>query len=371
MHLGNTGRGATDATARPSVEDRRARIALAALRAGRDHGLGPAIAEHGVRAVARKRAQHVDVDAILEATSKAGAHIVVPGDPQWPSQLDDLDQRAPLALWILGEASLRLAALRSIAMVGARASTGYGIDISRRWCSDLVDAGYAVVSGGALGIDAAAHRAALDCGGVTVCVLACGVDVPYPRQHEALLARIADGGVLVSEAPPGTPVRREAFLARNRLIPALTAATVVVEAAARSGTMSTANAAVALGRPLLAVPGPVTSTMSLGCLDLIATGTAALARDAHDVIAAAEGRSVEHGVPHRALDLLEPVQRVVFEELPSGIGISPDRIAAQSGMRLTGVLAALGALERSGWAEHDSSGRWRVSRTARLQRLRP
>lgn len=352
----------SDIRASRSEEDRRARIALASLRAGRDHGLGAVIDEQGVRAVALARARHVDVDAILDATARAGASIVVPGDAQWPSQLDDLEQRAPLALWVLGEASLRLAAVRSIAMVGARASTAYGVDVCQRWCGDLVDEGYAVVSGGALGIDAAAHRAALDCGGITICVLACGVDVSYPRQHEALLARIADGGVLVSEAPPGTPVRREAFLARNRLIPALTSATVVVEAAARSGTMSTANAAVALGRPLLAVPGPVTSTMSLGCLDLIATGTATLARDARDVLAAAQGRGVDHAVPVRTIDLLDAAQRVVLDELPARTGVLPDRIAAQSGLRLEVVLAALGALERSGWAARDSSGGWRVSR---------
>ena len=353
------------------MNERSARIALACVTRPQDAAVAAAIKEQGVIAVAEQRAKNFDVDSIMAATQRAGARIVMPGDLEWPTQLNDLDDEAPLALWVVGDADLRLLAVRSIAVVGARASTSYGETVCRRWCGEFEEAGFSVVSGGAYGIDAAAHRGILDAGGVTACVLACGVDVAYPRAHEGLLARIADGGVLISEAPPGTQVRRHAFLSRNRIIPALTRATLVVEAAARSGTMSTARHAESIGRPVLAVPGPVSAVMSHGCLDLIAAGTARVARDAADVLAAATGKSAEHSAPTRDLDALDQVQRVVLEELPRRSRVSPSQIALRAGLPIPVVLAALGALRSRGWAECDSSGGWRVSRldaATKLQR---
>ncbi len=193
-----------------------------------------------------------------------GGRLVVPGDLEWPRQLEDLGDLAPWALWVRGTVDLRLSALRSVAVVGARAATSYGTHVASTLGSDLAASGWAVVSGGAFGIDAAAHAGALAARGVTVAVLACGVDVAYPPRHDALFARIAADGLLVSEVPPGAAPHRTRFLVRNRVIAALTRGTVVVEAALRSGSLSTAHEAERLGRPVLGVPGPVTSTMSQG-----------------------------------------------------------------------------------------------------------
>lgn len=342
-------------------DERHARIALACAIAPETTTIVREIREKGAVAVARRHARHVDVDAVRAATERAGARVVIPGDREWPTQLSALEDVEPIALWVRGDADLRLTVLRSIGVVGARAATAYGESVCRRWCSDFVEADYSIVSGGAFGIDAAAHRAALDAQGATVCVLACGIDRAYPRAHEALLERIADQGVIVSEMPPGTPVRRGTFLARNRLIPGLTAATLIVEAAARSGTMATAHHALRVGRPLLAVPGAVTASMSAGCLDLIVDGRASLARGAGDVIAAAEGRPVDVLVPQLPLDGLDAIQRAVFEELHRHRGVSVDHVARRTGLTIPAVLAALGGLERAGWADRDSSAGWRVS----------
>ncbi|MDF2576486.1 MAG: dprA, partial [Agromyces sp.] len=158
---------------------------------------------------------------------------------------------------------------RSIALVGARAATGYGEHVTMEASAGLVDRGFAIVSGGAYGIDGMAHRAALASRGVTVAFLAGGVDRFYPLGHEALLARIADTGAVVSELPCGSAPTKWRFLQRNRLIAAAADATVVLEAGMRSGSLNTAGHAAALGRPLGAVPGPVTSPASAGCHRLL------------------------------------------------------------------------------------------------------
>ena len=155
-----------------------------------------------------------------------------------------------------GAADLRLLALRSVAVVGARACTAYGEEVARTWSAELAADSWCVLSGAAFGIDAAAHRGALAASGPTVAVLAGGVDVPYPRAHVALLARIADEGLVVSEVPPGESVRRQRFLSRNRVIAALGRATLVIEAAERSGTTATARAASAIARPCSRCPAP-------------------------------------------------------------------------------------------------------------------
>ena len=235
-----------------------------------------------------------------------------------------------------------------MALVGARASTAYGEEIARRWAGALASEGWSIVSGGAFGIDAAAHRGALGAGGTTVCVLACGVDIAYPTAHEALLARIADDGILVSERPPGAPARREAFLWRNRLIAALSRATVVVEASLRSGTTSTANHASAFGRPVLAVPGPVSSPMSAGCHALIASGQAVIADGVDAVLAAVEGTSRTGQIPRLARDGLDERSAAVLEEIRPRTPMAPAALASASGVPLPATLAALGRLEALG-----------------------
>ncbi|MFN8126082.1 MAG: DNA-processing protein DprA [Candidatus Nanopelagicales bacterium] len=208
-----------------------------------------------------------------------------PDDPGWPRQLADLEHDTPRRLWITGAGDLRLLAVRSVAIVGARNATSYGLQVAARLAADLAGAGWTIVSGGAFGIDAAAHRGALAAGGATVAVTAGGVDVPTPRSHAALFAQIVDAGAICSEAPPGRTPQAFSFLRRNRLIAALTRVTVVVEAGARSGALNTAEWAQTLGRPVCAVPGPVTSPMSAGTHRLVQEGQARLAVDADDILA--------------------------------------------------------------------------------------
>ncbi len=218
--------------------------------------------------------------------------LIRPATAQWPQQLVDLDSSAPSRLWTSGAGDLRLLALRSVAIVGARNATPYGMTVAGAIAAELTAAGWLVVSGAAFGIDSAAHRGALAAGGSTIAVMAGGVDVPVPRSHAPLLARINDQGLLMSEYPPGTRPRKHSFLERNRLIAALSRATIVVEAGSRSGSLNTADWAATLGRPVLAVPGPVTSPMSRGTHRLIRDRSATLVQDADDVLTALAEPSV-------------------------------------------------------------------------------
>src|SRR3954451_15574531 len=227
--------------------------------------------------------------ADLRQAERCGARLVIPEDDEWPGYLlhaltlataeepEDPQHQAertkalvpPVALWVRGQPRLDELADRSVAIFGSRAATAYGEHVAGEFGYHLAERGWTVVSGGAYGIDAAAHRGALAAEGPTVAVLACGVDRPYPAGNGALISRIADSGLLVSEWPPGAAPHQHRFLVRNRLIAALTRGTAVVEAAARSGAVATANRARKLGKQLMAVPGPVTSAMSVGCNELL------------------------------------------------------------------------------------------------------
>jgi DNA protecting protein DprA len=189
----------------------------------------------------RVRLPSADPEADLTVCAKLGGRMVCPGDPEWPTQLDALEDRAPYGLWLRGPADLRFGCLRSIAVVGARAATSYGTRVAADMGAELSGRGWTVVSGGALGIDAAAHRGALAAGGTTIAVLANGVDYAYPPRNDGLLNEIGDSALLVSEWPPGTTPTRLRFLVRNRVIAALTNGTVVVEADIRSGALNTAK----------------------------------------------------------------------------------------------------------------------------------
>lgn len=314
----------------------------------------------------RARLSLVDLDSIREKSAARGVRLVMRGDAEWPSQLDDLGAARPYVLWVLGSPNLRLAALKSVAMIGARASTPYGEHIAREWSSQLSDQGWLVVSGGAYGIDAAVHRGALSAGGLTACVLATGIDVAYPRAHEELLARIADTGLLVSESPVGVQARRQRFLTRNRVIAALTRATVVVEAALRSGTTSTANSAFTLNRPVLAVPGPTTSPMSAGCHHLIREQTATLAADWPDILEIlgvgqsqwTSAGSAHGAVPSRPTDVLSELQARVFDAFPGARSIDQQQLLVESGVGTHALLGALGTLEMLNFVERSDDG-WR------------
>jgi DNA processing protein len=242
-------------------------------------GLRPALARW------RSRLPRVPASAALARHAARGIRLICPGEPGWPAQLDDLGSARPCALWVRGAADLRASCKQSLAAVGARAATAYGKHAATCIAADLAGRGWAIVSGAAYGIDAAAHHGALTVGGVTVAVLACGPDVPYPRAHAGLLADIAARGAVVSECPPGYQPSRRRFLARNRIIAALARGTVVIEAAERGGTLATARHTSDLTRPLMAVPGPITSATSAGCNALIREKRAACVASAADIIA--------------------------------------------------------------------------------------
>jgi DNA processing protein len=232
----------------------------------------------------RPRLVRTEALARLRAARSVGARVLVPGDPLWPAGVDDLGAHAPLVLWCTGSAEALAALPRSVAVVGARAATGYGEHVTAELSSGLVDHGMAVVSGGAYGVDGAAHRAAVGSGGRTVAFLAGGVDRLYPSGHSELFARMRRDGAVISELPCGASPTRWRFLLRNRLIAAVSAATVVVEAGARSGSLNTANHALALERPLGAVPGPVTSVSSSGCHRLLRESGAVCVTSADEVM---------------------------------------------------------------------------------------
>lgn len=227
----------------------------------------------------------------LERADVEGIRWIDPEDPAWPTKLSVFDSPdyvgesgSPIGLWVQGGGDpAALFSGKTLAIVGARGCTAYGAERANDLAADSTLAGYTIISGGAFGIDAAAHRGALAAQGATVAVMPCGVDVDYPRAHASLLNQIADTGLVVSEYEPGCPPARHRFLNRNRIIAGLSDATVVVEAATRSGSMKTLDWANGIGRPAFAVPGPASSAVSAGPHTAIRTGRAALATSANDV----------------------------------------------------------------------------------------
>jgi DNA processing protein len=245
------------------------------LRHGPAGALGRVLAQGDdpdLRARWRARLPGADPHRDLAVLRRFGGRLVVPGDSEWPEGLDLLGGRRPFCLWVRGPHDLAAACSRAVAIVGARASTEYGDTTARELAFGCAERGVAVVSGAAYGIDASAHAGALSAAGLTVAVLACGVDRPYPRGNGPLLDRIALDGLIVSEVPPRSSPTRNRFVHRNRLIAALASATVVVEAGWRSGASITAREAGGLGRSVGAVPGPVTSAASVGCHRLLRDG---------------------------------------------------------------------------------------------------
>jgi DNA processing protein len=237
-------------------------------------------------ALSQWRRQLIDLpaDGGIADAHRAGIRLICPGDSEWPSALDDLEAARPCALWARGASDLRACSHPAVAVIGTRAATAYGVHVATEITADLAACGLTIISGAAYGIDAAAHKAALAVGGLTVAVLACGPDISYPREHAELLQQITARGLIVSEYPPGHRPTRTAFLARNRIIAALAGAgTVVVEAPRVSGALNAARYARRLSRPLMAVPGPVTSAASTGCHELITSGAATCVTCAADV----------------------------------------------------------------------------------------
>lgn len=239
--------------------------------------------------------------SILDDGERLGLGVLIPGDEAWPEALADLGDHAPFALWAKGDATLLSAPLRDrVALTGARAATGYGEHVATELAFGLVQGRQQIVSGGAYGIDAAAHRAALAAHAPTIAVMPGGLDRLYPAGNQDLLERIGKSGLLVSELPPRTPPTKWRFLQRNRILAALSGAVVIVEAGYRSGSLNTASHAAGLGRPVGAVPGPVTSPASAGCHRLIREGIAGIVTDVSDIDALlqrGEGSSARGLIP--------------------------------------------------------------------------
>ncbi|MFB7333560.1 DNA-processing protein DprA [Streptomyces adustus] len=374
--------GPTDGTD-STDDDLHARVLLTRVIEPGDEIGGRWVREHGVREVARRlrdgpplpgvsaqrwaglraRAERAEPARDLAAARAAGVRFVPPGTGEWPGPLDDLGDARPLGLWLRGRPSLRIWALRSVALVGARACTPYGAHMAADLAAGLAERGWVVVSGGAYGIDGAAHRGALGAGGATVAVLACGVDRTYPRGHTALLTRIADQGLVVGELPPGdhpTPAR---FILRNRVIAALTRGTVVVEAACRSGSLVTARAAQRLGRHTMAVPGPATSALSAGAHELL-RGDAVLVTDAAEIVEQVgemgELAPVRRG-PVLPRDLLEPAARRVLAALPAHRAAAAGEIARGAQTTEDDAIARLYELRALGHVERHGDG-WKLTR---------
>jgi DNA processing protein len=341
---------------------------------------------------ARRRSADPEVD--LAAAERNQIRLLTPEDAEWPhfafAALARCAERRvaqwqagqrtrpgrgelipPLALWVRGAGSLRSVGVRAIAVVGSRAATGYGERLATDFSYHLARQQVVVVSGGAYGIDAAAHRGALAADGVSVLVSAGGLDRPYPSGNQALYERTAERGLLVSERPPGSAPHRQRFLSRNRIIAALGTATLVVEAGVRSGALNSAGYARDLGRPVLAVPGPVTSAMSVGCHRLLqrVEDPAQLVTSVEDVLGfcgnelvetvpetappdaavpgpaapgtASAGRSRARPAGYDALDL---AARTVLDGFPARRVVTEAELARLSGQPIQQVLAALPVL---------------------------
>jgi len=331
--------------------------------------------DKGLSADAAGRMVEVDPERDLERAAAREIRFVVPGDDEWPDQLDDLEVAEPVSemrgrpfgLWVRGPVRLDSLA-RSVAVVGSRSATTYGEDVARGIGAELARDERPVVSGAAFGIDQAAHRGALALRGPSVAVLACGVDRTYPAAHRDLLDHHAAHGAIVSELPPGCAPMRMRFLARNRLIAALACGTVLVEAATRSGALNTAAWTDSLSRPLMGVPGPVSSAQSQGVHHWIRTGAAALVTGAADVLEVV-GSSGEHlrdepRAPARPRDRLSRRHQQVLDAVPVHRPAPLESLARTAGLALDDTRGALAELLRHGFVEQVPTG-WRLGEAAR------
>jgi DNA processing protein len=370
--------------------ERLARVALGKLTEPGDARVAQLVAELGaVRLHDLLRGEHeadglptevaarlagLDPARDLDRAATLGVRYVMPGDAEWPAQLDDLmraevlDERGgpPLGLWVKGPRGLD--ELRhSVAVVGARSATTYGAEIAAAIAGTLARAGHPVVSGAAYGIDHAAHRGTLAASGATVAVLACGVDRAYPVAHKELLDHLGRTATVVAEVPLGCAPTRGRFLSRNRLIAALTLGTVVVEAASRSGALNTANWATRLNRHLMCVPGPVTSAQSQGAHHLIRVGAATLVSHGDEVLELV-GEAGTHLVPaprapSRPRDKVSARLQRILDAVPLAQPAPVDSIASTAGLGLIEVQSALRRLHRLELVE-SAPGGWRLAPAA-------
>ena len=360
-------------------DERRARMRLSQLVEPGDERLGAALSNgNAVTVLARIEGgdeslpgvQHyrarlsLNPDEPQRRLTEVGGRFLIPGDGEWPTQLMALGTAAPVGLYVVG-GELRVAAARSVAMVGSRAATDYGAVVASEIATDLALRGWTVVSGGAYGIDASAHRGALASGGSTIAALAFGIDTVYPRGHTDLFDRIkTEGGALVAELPPGSTPTKPRFLLRNRIIAALTRGTVVVEAQIRSGALNTAAHARRLGRPVMVVPGPVTSANSVGCHKLARDDEAArIVTDAAEVIeeVGLVGELAERPDPlARVRDGLDPTSERVLEAMPAETPIDALTLSIAAGVAPDAVRGTLLRMVAAGLVREHPGGYLRV-----------
>jgi DNA processing protein len=369
---------ATRPPSRLERDERWARVAWAFLVEPEDVGVTGVLRECGaVEALVRLRAgqlparagwevrlPELDLDAMARAAAHHGVRVLAPDDAEWPPGLDRL-KSPPYCLFVRGSADLAALVDRSVAVVGSRAATDYGLRVAADLGEGLAARGFTVVSGAAYGVDAAAHRGALAVDGPTVAVLACGADRAYPTAHRGLLDRVAAAGAVVSEVPVGCAPYRSRFLSRNRIIALLARATVVVEANRRSGSLTTAKAAREHHLPVGAVPGPVTSMTSAGCHTLVRDTDAVLVTDAAEVaeIAARIGDDLlpaggSGPVPREPGDDLDPESYRVWSAVPRHGAATVDRLASASGVEARRLVGILAALEADGLVTR-AAGQWR------------
>src|SRR5215213_2303010 len=352
-----------------ALSTRAARLALSCVVDGGDLSVSAAVDRQGAPATwaqiveggfgdpLAQRAAAFDGELAARQAAAAAARFVVPDDDEWPEPLDDLRHCAPVqrrggvpfGLWLRGPGHLPDLVDRSAAIVGSRAATSYGAGVATDLAAELAERGVTVVSGGAYGIDAAAHRGALAVGGPTLCVVANGVDMTYPPGNARLFDTLAKDHLLVSELPPGAHPTRMRFLARNRLIAAVSKGTVVVEAALRSGARNTATWAAECSRHVMAVPGSVHSTTSAAPHLMIRSGQATLVTSAADVLELLSdiGQNIV-AMPHgatRPTDNIDGVRLAVFEAVPRSRRASVGALVMAAGVSVPECLAHLGALE--------------------------
>jgi len=300
------------------------------------------------------------IASVFAMAEASAAELLVPGDPQWSPGFVGLGDNAPLLLWALGDVELLARFARSVAIVGTRAATGYGTHVATEFAAELAERGWTVVSGGAYGIDASAHRAALAAKGDTIAVMAGGLNSFYPTGNSDLIARVAREGLVVAEVPFGTPPTPFRFLARNRMIAAMTSVIVVVEAGSRSGSINTANHASSIGRPIAAVPGPITSPSSAGCHELVQSGRAELVARVEDIVRLAHGELPE---PQQLADPEDPRYSRVLTTLSGRTPRTVGEVAARSGLGESEAAGVLGVLLLDGAVRKTEDGWVSVRRT--------
>ena len=324
----------------------------------------------------RRMERTLNAEAHMAAT--CGAWLVTPADPLWPPQLNDLGPARPYGLWCRGDSRhlLDVAAAPSVALVGSRDPSIYGTEATTHLAAELARRGYTVISGGAMGIDIAAHRAALTQQGSdlpTIAFMAGGLDRLYPAQNSDALNMIVDRGLIMSEVSVGNTPTRWRFLERNRLIAALARHTIVVEARWRSGALNTARHAMEIGRTLWAVPGQINSPNSVGTNRLLRDGLAQTLTEAADILEYDAAAGFELGTEHEsewdrvasssALDELTERQGRVWDDLSPRSYRGVDEIAAALGLSARDVMADLFHLGRCGLAESSGTS-WRKVRPA-------